>query len=37
MTEPAEHQHNNIHWDKWTAVGTMVVAVCALVSSLWQG
>lgn len=37
MTEPAEHQHNNIHWDKWTAVGIIVVAVCALVSSLWQG
>jgi len=37
MTEPAEHQHNNTYWGKWTAVGTMLVAVCALATSLWQG
>lgn len=37
MTEPAKHQHNKIHWEKWTAVATVVMAVCALVTSLWQG
>ncbi len=37
MTEPAVHQHTKIHWEKWTAVATVVMAVCALVTSLWQG
>lgn len=37
MTEPAVHPHNKIHWEKWTAVATVVMAVCALVTSLWQG
>lgn len=37
MTQPAEHQHNKIHWEKWTAVATVVMAICALVTSLWQG
>lgn len=37
MTQPAEHQHSKIHWEKWTAVATVVMAICALVTSLWQG
>lgn len=26
-----------IRWEKWTALGTIVMALCALLSSLWQG
>ena len=26
-----------IHWEKWTAIGTVVMALCALGTSLWQG
>jgi hypothetical protein len=26
-----------IHWEKWTAVSTVVMALCALVTSVWQG
>ncbi|RLV61700.1 hypothetical protein D5018_00860 [Parashewanella curva] len=26
-----------IHWEKWTALGTVLMAVCAIVTSLWQG
>jgi hypothetical protein len=27
----------DIHWSKWTAIGTMTMAICALGTSLWQG
>lgn len=27
----------DIHWSKWTAIGTMAMAICALGTSLWQG
>ncbi|WP_133407691.1 hypothetical protein [Parashewanella tropica] len=26
-----------IHWEKWTALGTVLMAVCAIATSLWQG
>ncbi len=35
QTDQAEKR--SIHWEKWTAVGTVVMAVCALLTSLWQG
>ena len=28
---------SKIHWEKWTAVGTVIMALCALVTSVWQG
>ncbi len=32
-------QQNNktIHWEKWTAISTVVMALCALITSIWQG
>ena len=32
-----QSEKRSIHWEKWTAVGTVVMAVCALITSLWQG
>ncbi len=26
-----------IHWEKWTAISTVVMALCALITSVWQG
>lgn len=39
MDSKQEEQDGNkeIHWSKWTAVGTMTMAICALITSLWQG
>lgn len=28
---------NRIHWDKWVALATIFIALCALGSSFWQG
>lgn len=30
-------KNRDIHWSKWTAIGTMAMAICALGTSLWQG
>lgn len=26
-----------IHWEKWTAISTVLMALCALATSVWQG
>ena len=28
---------HKVHWEKWTAIGTVMMALCALATSLWQG
>lgn len=29
-------QQQSIRWEKWTAIGTVLMAICALTTSLWQ-
>ncbi len=32
-----EQPAQKIHWEKWTALGSVMMALCALLTSLWQG
>ncbi len=32
-----DNVNSNIRWEKWTALGTVIMAICALLTSLWQG
>lgn len=34
---PDDEESNDIHWSKWTAIGTTLIAICALGTSFWQG
>lgn len=36
QTEPATTAVKTIQWEKWTAIGTVLMALCALITSLWQ-
>lgn len=36
QTDIASTVSKTIHWEKWTAIGTVLMALCALTTSLWQ-
>ncbi len=36
-TEPSVQPSKRISWEKWTAISTILMAICALGTSFWQG
>ena len=37
QTSASKQVSDPIHWDKWVALATILIALCALGSSFWQG
>lgn len=35
--QPPQVKPRPIRWEKWTAIGTVLMALCALLTSFWQG